>query len=190
MKIPRKIRDAVTERFEARTFPKKHTLLEQGEVSYQAYFVDTGCLRMWHNDDGNDISVKFFLPGDMVSSFESFYREEPSLFGIETILPTKLRIIKKQYFLEQMESSAEFQKQILGIAVACMADYQNLFLNQITGNAEDRFRLLMRHDPRLLECVPQHYIASYLGVTPVTLSRLRKKLSALTNDNAALSAPG
>ncbi len=176
MKIPASIRDTIASQFDLIEYPKKHTLLEQGEVSLNAYYIESGCLRMWHNDDGNDISVKFFLPGDMVASFESFYQGTPSIFAIETILPTRLRIADKQHFQTQMNRSPEFAGEILDIAVACMADYQNLFLNRIMRNPEDRFRLLMKQDPRLLEMVPQHYIASYLGITPVSLSRIRRKI--------------
>ena len=70
---------------EPKDLPKKHTLLQQGEISKHAYFVESGCLRLWYNDEGNDVSVKFFLTGELVASLVSFYLEQPSKFGIEPI---------------------------------------------------------------------------------------------------------
>ncbi|MEM7425442.1 MAG: Crp/Fnr family transcriptional regulator [Pseudomonadota bacterium] len=172
------VREVLERGGETKSLPKKHTLLEQGEVSRHAYYVESGCLRLWHNDYGTDLSVKFFLPGDLVASFESFYLQERSAFGLETILPSVVKVAGRGLFADHMDQSPAFKDEILATAVACMSDYQKLFLNQIMKNPEDRLRLLTAEDSRLLEVVPQHYIASYLGITPVSLSRIRKKLQA------------
>ncbi len=162
---------------EPKDLPKKHTLLQQGEISKHAYFVESGCLRLWYNDEGNDVSVKFFLTGELVASLVSFYLEQPSKFGIETIVPSVVRIATKQTFLNQFDQSPHFRDYMFSVSVHCMSDYQDLFLNRIMNNPESRYRQLTEQDPRLLEIVPQHYLASYLGITPVSLSRIRKKIS-------------
>ena len=130
---------------------------------------------MWYNDYDNDITIKFFVPGDVVASLESFYLEKLSKFGIKTILPTVVRVASKTVFMEKLAKSPAFKDEILAISVSCMADYQNLFLNRIMNNPEDRFRLMIEHNPQLFDIVPQHYIASFLGITPVALSRIRKR---------------
>ena len=63
MKCPGRFRQLFEERFPRKSIAKKQILLRQGEVSTHAFFVDTGCLRMWHNDDGKDVTVKFFVAG-------------------------------------------------------------------------------------------------------------------------------
>ncbi|MEM1375400.1 MAG: Crp/Fnr family transcriptional regulator [Pseudomonadota bacterium] len=156
--------------------PAKHTLLLQGEVSRQGYYVESGCLRLWYNNDGEDISVKFFLPGDIVSSLSSFYLAQPSTFGLESVVPSDVRAVEKSDFDSELEDSLEFVKQMLKVAVLCMSDYQELFLNRIAQSPEDRYKSLLAQDPRLVDAVPQRYIASYLGVTPVSLSRIKQKL--------------
>ncbi|MEM7564944.1 MAG: cyclic nucleotide-binding domain-containing protein, partial [Pseudomonadota bacterium] len=81
MKIPPTIKEAFLKNAKVLELPKRHSLLNQGQVSEQAYFVESGCLRMWHNDSGNDVTIKFFSPGDAVASLESFYQDSPSKFS-------------------------------------------------------------------------------------------------------------
>ncbi|NEQ44460.1 MAG: Crp/Fnr family transcriptional regulator [Leptolyngbya sp. SIOISBB] len=166
---------------QTRKLSKKYSLLYQGEVSRYAYFVKSGCLRMWYNDCDNDITVKFFIPGDVVASLESFYQETPSKFGLESIVPTVVMAVSKTVFTEQLDISVAFKDEILAISISCMADYQNLFLNRIMTNPEERFRLLMEQSPQLFQLIPHHYIASYLGITPVSLSRIRKRVESINN---------
>ena len=164
-----------------RNLVKKQTLLHQGEVSRHAYLVKSGCLRMWYNDSGDDITVKFFIPGDVVASLESFYNETPSTFGIESILPTQVMAVSKAVVTQALEQSPQFKDEMLSISISCMTDYQNLFLNRIMKNPEDRCKLLLEQNPQLFEIVPHHYIASYLGITPVSLSRIRKRAESINN---------
>ena len=181
MKCPPAFRQAMIARGRLLRLPAKHTLLLQGEVSKRGYYVESGCLRLWFNNDGEDISVKFFLPGDIVSSLDSFYLGKPSNFGLETVVASDVRAAEKTDFDEELETSLEFVKQMLTVAVHCMADYQDLFLNRIVESPESRYKTLLDQDPRLVEAVPQRYIASYLGITPVSLSRIRQKLQKNNN---------
>ncbi len=155
---------------------KRETLLLQGEVSKHAYFVEEGCLRIWHNNDGTDVTLQFFLKNDIVSSLESFFYGRPSNFGIEAITSTVVRSIDRDAFEKLMDRSDEFREYMFHALINRVADYQNLFLNRIMENPENRYRHILEHSPELLEAVPLHYLASYLGITPVSLSRIRRKI--------------
>lgn len=154
---------------------KKQTLLEQGDISTQAFYVKSGCLRMWYNNFGEDITVKFFASGEIVSSLESFYLEEPSMFGIETIILSEILIVEHSQFKQEAAGLEGFSDEMLSVAVSCMVDYQNLFLNRIMNSAEERYNLFLEKSGHLFDLIPYHYIASYLGITPVSLSRIRKR---------------
>ena len=67
--------------------PAKTILLHEDEVSQNIYFIRKGCLRVWFNNDGKDISFQFFFEGQAVSSFESFLGRKPSMFSIESLEP-------------------------------------------------------------------------------------------------------
>lgn len=160
-----------------RECPRRSVLLRQGDVSAHAFVVETGCLRLWHiGEDGTDTTVQFFLEGEVVSSFESFLHGQPSRFGIEAVVPTDVWEVSRAVFSDLSAQSPAFRDQMFEMIVARLAVYQNLFLNRIMENPESRYRSLVEQNPKLFDTVPQHYIASYLGVTPVSLSRIRKKV--------------
>ncbi len=176
MKVSAELRDAFRGRGEVRSLAKKTPVLEQGDVSRHAYFVESGCLRLWLNDDGASVSLKFFLPGELCASLDSLYHQRPSRYGIDAIQPSVVRVCEKRHLQDFMDQSPAFREYINSVMVHCMADYQNLFADRVTRKPEDRYRALIEQDPEVLDTVPLHYVASYLGVTPVSLSRIRRKL--------------
>lgn len=179
MKISPELTDMFLELGKAREFPKKTTLLQQGEVSRHTYFIQSGCIRLWHNNDGVDVSVKFFLANELCASLESFYHDQPSKYELETITPCVVRVATKPEIQQKVEEVPALREYTTSIMVHCMADYQDLFVDRIGKPPEDRYRALIEQDPEILENVPLHYIATYLGITPVSLSRIRKKIDLL-----------
>ncbi|WP_443939686.1 Crp/Fnr family transcriptional regulator [Pedobacter sp. MW01-1-1] len=167
--------DKYTHLFEQREISAKTTLLEEGEISKTIFFVKKGCLRCWFNNDGKDVTFQFFFENALVSSIESFRMNEPSLFTIESIEPTVVLCISKKDFefilAQSEEANRELEKHILERLVR----YQKLFLSRIKDNPQKRYEELLLQQPEILQRVPQHYIASYLGITSVSLSRIRNR---------------
>ncbi|MCR9056941.1 MAG: Crp/Fnr family transcriptional regulator [Rhodobacteraceae bacterium] len=176
MKISPELRDTFRCIGKVRNLAKKECVLEQGDVSRHAYFVESGCLRLWHNDEGKDVSLKFFLQEELCASLQSFHQELPSKYGLETIAPSVVRVCTKQDLRNFMEQSPAFREYVDSVMVHCMANYQDLFADRISNSPEDRYQFLIEREPEVLNTVPLHYIASYLGITPVSLSRIRRKL--------------
>jgi len=155
---------------------RKASLLDQGEVSRKLHFVEAGCLRLYYVDeDGEDVTLFFFMEGEMVASFESFLIAEASEFGIEAVVPTVVQVVEKDSVFKALDENPEFRNLTFDILISRLASYQRLFLNTIRFSPQKRYEELVKSNPKLFETVPQHYIASYLGVTPVSLSRIRKK---------------
>ena len=157
---------------------QKTPLLEQGEINRHAYFIESGCLRMWHTSDGSDTTVKFFLQGELCASLESFNQEEPSSFGIETIVPSIVRKLSKKKLEVEVSRSPILREYISSVLIHCAKDYQQLFLERIAKKPSDRYLSLVEEEPKIMEIVPLHYIASFLGITPVSLSRIRAKIES------------
>lgn len=157
---------------------KKTNLLVQGEIADALYIVREGMLRLYHTtDDGKDITLQFFAPGQCVSSIESFFLNTPSNFSLETICNCTLARISREDVLRCLNTDAEHQHLAVEYACLRLIDYISLFLSRIKDSPEKRYTALLATQPELLEQVPHHYIASYLGISATSLSRIRHRLS-------------
>lgn len=161
--------------FKRQEIPAKTVLLREGEVSKKAFYIEQGCIRLFFNNNGKDITFQFFFEGEGVSSVESFRTNQPSLFTIESIEPCIIHSISKKDFQTILDNSPAIKQQVEEQIFQRMVFYQKLFLSRIKDNPQKRYEELLKHYPKILQRVPQHYIASYLGITPVSLSRIRNR---------------
>lgn len=162
--------------------PAKTTLLYEGDIADTIYFINQGCLRLWFNDDGRDITFQFFFEQQGVSSYESFYFSEPSLFNLEAIEEAHLTVLTKYNYQKMLAIFPELKDYSIQMMAKRFARYNRLFLSRIKNSPQERYIELSSQEPELIERVPHHYIASYLGITPVSLSRIRKKISSDINN--------
>lgn len=153
--------------------PPKTVLLEEGKVADKLYFVRRGCLRLCTLYDGKDITFQFFFEGDCVASFDSMYQRVPSLFSLETIERSELWAVRGEDFFRYVDGNVEARKKYEEYLVGRFRAYQLLFLSHIRQSPRERYEELLRNNPHIVRRVPQHLIASYLGITPVSLSRIR-----------------
>lgn len=151
----------------------KRLLLNEGNVADTLYFIKKGCLRLFFNDDGRDITFQFFFDGEMVGSFDSLYTGKPSLFSLETIEPSEVITVRKETLFGMINGNPDLRTMFEQKLAERFRVYQQLFLSRIRLNPQQRYEELMRERPDIIQRVPQHYIASYLGISPVSLSRIR-----------------
>lgn len=156
-------------------YPKKSWLLNEGDISKYLIYIERGCVRSWFNNDGDDITFQFFFEGSFVASFESFRKSKPSLFNLETIEPSVLHVIHKDDLTTAVKDLSELKSAVNELLSDRLYHYQKLFLSRIKNRPQHRYEELMKENPEIFKRVPHHYIASYLGITPVSLSRIRKK---------------
>jgi len=159
--------------------PAHTILLNEGDVSKNAFIIEKGCLRLWFNNNGKDITFQFFFENEAVSSAESFNKNIPSLFTIETIEPCVLYRIHKndmEKILKELNEHPDTKEYLLSIAFERQFHYMKHFLSFIRDTPTQRYINLIKEKPQIIQRIPQHYIASYLGITPVSLSRIRGKL--------------
>lgn len=157
------------------SIPSKTVLLEEGKVARKLYFVRKGCLRLFFYNAGKDITFQFFFEGDFVASFDSLYKRTPSLFFLESIEPTEVQVIKRDDFFSLIEHNSSLRLQYEEKLIDRFHTYQQLFLSRIRNTPQQRYEELLKEYPNIIKRVPQHYIASYLGITPVSLSRIRNR---------------
>lgn len=157
------------------SIPSKTVLLEEGKIADKIYLVRKGCLRLFFYNEGKDITFQFFFEGDFVASFDSLYRGTPSLFSLESIEPSEVVSIKKEDFYHKIESNLSLRLLYEEKIIERFSFYQHLFLSRIKNTPQQRYEELLKEYPNIIQRVPQHYIASYLGITPVSLSRIRNR---------------
>jgi len=160
--------------------PAKTVLLKEGEISQKAWLIEKGCLRAWFNNNGKDVTFQFFFENTAVSGAESFRKNIPSFFTIESIEPSILHWIHKKdldKIMGEMDQIPEMKNNMLDIAFERQYHYMKHFLSFIKDTPEQRYLNLLKEKPHIVQRVPQQYIATYLGITPVSLSRIRNRLA-------------
>lgn len=160
--------------------PAKTILLEEGKISGNYIYIEKGCVRLAFNNNGDDKTVQFFFENEGLTSFESFFKNTPSLFNIETIEPSVLYLLPKLHMnnlMDELSSEPGFVKMILAISAERQLHYMHEFVSFIRDTPEQRYQNLLNERPHIVKRVPQHYIASYLGVSRVHLSRIKSALA-------------
>jgi CRP-like cAMP-binding protein len=153
----------------------KTVLLQEGDISKHVHFIKKGCLRQWFNKDGKDITFQFFFEGQAVASIDSFISKQPSKYSLESIEPSTIITISKVTFDQLSKIYPGFKDGFKDILFQRFTNYAQLFLSRIKDTPRERYDDLMQNHPEIIKRVPQHYIASYLGITPVSLSRIRNR---------------
>lgn len=155
--------------------PAKTILLQEGEMSRTMYFIEKGCLRTWINNDGMDITTQFFFEGDRVSSIESFMTNQASLYSIESLEPCILQTLSQKDFQHVLADLPEVKEEMHKHLFRRFLNSQKTFYSYLKNNPQKRYEELVAEYPHIIRRIPQHYIASYLGITPVSLSRIRNR---------------
>lgn len=160
--------------------PSKSVLLEEGKVSQNYIFIEKGCVRTFFNNNGDNKTVQFFFENEGLTSFESFVNHTPSFVTIETIEPSVIYLLPQKYVSQLMDELAGepgFVRLMMQISAQRQTHYMNEFVSFIRDTPEQRYQNLLTQRPHIVQRVPQHYIASYLGVSTVHLSRIKSKLA-------------
>lgn len=159
--------------------PAKTVLLKEGSVSRKMFLIEKGCLRVWFNNNGKEITSQFFFENEMVGSIESFLKNIPSQTNIESIEPTALWWIHKNdlnKIIEEIKTMPQLRDKFINRIFERTFDYMKYFFSSIKDAPQQRYLNLINERPQIAQRVPQHYIASYLGISTVHLSRIKSKV--------------
>ena len=169
--------ELVMKYFEHKNIKKKTILLKAGDTAQELYFIVSGCMRLFYEKDGADISAYFFTDMMFAGAYDSFASRQPSRHSIETSEDCQILTISykgwQQLFIELPKMSGF----VLKIIEDRFISLHKLYTSLILDTPEERFINLQNERPDILQRIPQHQIATFLGVTPVSLSRIRNRLT-------------
>lgn len=157
---------------------RKQFLLQEGDVCKFIAFVERGALRSYSIDEkGVERIIQFALEGWTISDLYSFLTAEPAIYTIDALEDSELVLISKSAHEELLKTLPKYETWIrLQITGAYLA-MQRRLTSIISLSLEERYASFTSVYPEIVQRVPQHMIASYMGLTPETLSRVRKKMT-------------
>lgn len=164
--------------YETKKVSKGEFLLQYGEVCRNTFFVEKGLLRMFSIDkNGKEHIIQFAPENWLIGDRSSLYFSEKSNYYIEAVEDSEVSVLQRDFFnklLEEFPNSIEKNDLVLQKHVKSLQDRINSLLGE---TAEERYLKFIKMYPDLLLRVPQWMVASYLGITPESLSRVRKELA-------------
>lgn len=169
-------RQALLERSRVRRLQKRGFILQEGEVCKAYAFVVKGCLRMYEIDaKGVEHNLQFAQENEWIVDIGSFHAEQPSSLFIEALEPSTVVCIEHADLLHLYTRHPKFDRNFRVIIEDQFVELQQRMLRRNASSAEQRYAHFVQRHPALAARVPNVHIASYLGVTPEFLSRLRAK---------------
>jgi len=174
-----------------RQLKKRDLFIASGQVCDEIAFIVSGSFRLYFIKEGTEISNYFCFEQELISSYVSFLRREPSPINIEAMEDAVLVCLSHTSQQQLLHHPAmafkmeQFGRKVAEYLICC---YEDRIFSFVTQTPEERYRQLLQKQPLFLQRVPQHYLANYLGITPVSLSRIRKRMqtAAISKKRVAL----
>ena len=167
--------NALQDYFKKISLAKGEFLLTEGKVCSQLYFLEKGALRGFYNLDGKEITHWFGFENDFVTSLHSFITQEPAVENIQLLEGSILWAISKEQLKELFNQHHEIERLVRIVYEKYYIRLEERFVNAQFKTARERYENLLQQTPHILERVSLGHIASYLGITQETLSRIRSR---------------
>jgi len=158
-----------------RTYKKGTILLKEGQFSDNGYFVIKGCIRCYYVIDGEEKTTAFYTESEALSP-QCIVTRKPSEYFVSCVEDSILTVANPDIEKEMFEKFPRFESLCRILSEKLLANHQASFDNFKTSSPEQRYLSLLKTRPDLLQRVPQYQMASYLGITPQSLSRMRTRI--------------
>ncbi|WP_292009164.1 Crp/Fnr family transcriptional regulator [Chryseobacterium sp.] len=163
--------------FRARLYRRKQYVLQENDVCNQFNFVIKGCLRMYKIDEkGNTHILQFASENWWINDIGSFHHRKPSEMNIDALEDTVVLYINYEDLIHLYTTAPKFDRIFRILIENSFVTLQNRLLQNISSTAEERYTSFNKIYPHLIHRLPQVQIASFLGITPKFLSRLRNRI--------------
>lgn len=161
-----------------RRIKRRQFILQESEICKHYTFVAEGCFKKFQVDKkGTEHNLQFAAENDWIMEIDSFYNEKPSRVYIEAMEPSVILQIKKADLFHLFTNNHKFDRNFRVIIENRFVEQENRILQAISSTAEERYLSFLHQYPKLSQRLPNTQIASYLGITPEFLSKMRKQLA-------------
>ncbi|WP_318345510.1 Crp/Fnr family transcriptional regulator [Flagellimonas baculiformis] len=154
----------------------KTELVSYNRRTDELYFLLKGCIRKYYTKDGEQITIYIMTENNFIGAFDSFVTGTKSKETIECLETCELLVLNRadlERLYKEIPMMNEFVRKILE---QTLIQFQEALTSFIQDNPEERYTKLLTHNPEILQRVPQHMLATYLGITATSLSRIRKRI--------------
>lgn len=169
--------DLICSYMEELTLPKKTKFLKEGDVCEYIAFIKRGCMRLYNIDPNlNEQIILLGFEDFWMSDLYSFITQTPAVNTIETIEETEMLILHHDKLEELYKAIPQLERYFRILIQNAYTSMQQRLNCTLSASAEDRYQRLIEREPNISRRVPLVHVASYLGITPESLSRIRKKI--------------
>ncbi len=162
----------------SRHLQPKETLIDFHQTDSNLYYVESGFVRLFVVDnEGDEKNIGFGYANTFITSFQSFITGNPSLMSIEAISETKVISISRNNLSQLIAANTEIASWYQSIIENTLAGHIQRQIELLTLNPQERYEVFLKRSGKLINAIPLKHIASYLMITPETLSRVRAKIS-------------
>lgn len=159
-----------------KNYPKNTVLLREGDVSTTSYYVQKGCLRVYYILDGGEVTTAFYTEGQAIAP-DTAINNKPSAWYLACVEDCVLKISTPEMEAQFFKKYPKFESLCRMVGDRNLADKQLSFDIYRIYTPEQRYRHLLETNAQLVNRVPQYQLASYIGVKPESLSRIRKRIA-------------
>ncbi len=164
--------------FKEKHLSKNDLFLKEGKVCNEYCFIKEGFLRAYTFDlEGNEVTTAFFSKNSIAVDIFSFFKRVPAGESIQALSDCTLHFIDYDELQHAFHSLPQFREMGRGILVNAYAQLKQRMLSMLHQTAEQRYAHLLQTNPEVFQHAPLKYIASYLGITDTSLSRIRREFS-------------
>ncbi|TDQ08898.1 CRP-like cAMP-binding protein [Pedobacter metabolipauper] len=166
----------VKSKLQSKTVKKKSLLSEAGDICRNIYFVNKGCLRVFNTDkDGEEHNILFCPENWWAADLASFSGQTPAFYSIDTLEDTEVLYFSYSALEQLYIKIPKFERFFRILTQNGFSLYQRRMTANLSRSAEERYERFQKQYPKLEQRIAQKHIASFLGITPVFLSMIRKK---------------
>jgi CRP-like cAMP-binding protein len=151
--------------------------VKEGQIESRIAYIARGIFRFYNLKNGDEITSDFSFHNSFLTSYISLITRQPSAISVQALENSDILVIDYKTLLKKYDESHNYERIGRLIAEQTFISSSIHLLSFLNDSAEERYSNLIKKDPRLVQHIPLHYIASYLGISAETLSRIRKKLS-------------